>query len=162
MVLQAVNTRQIIKKKSENLPPSKLGRRVSSTIREASRRRRARVVSGSQTPAQITHKSRYSYDVKHRKAKTAPARLRFQFTAPTLPAPLVVPEVEMQEAESLITKTTVVLPRHLPRPDFKDINPDVLAAIDPELAETPIEFIHEGLETIGPEYVLFPPPYPSP
>jgi len=59
----------------------------------------------------------------------------------------------MKVSESIgvpaVHPTSVTLPRHLPRPDFKDIDKNVLAAIDPELAEAPIEYILEGLEATG-------------
>lgn len=148
MVPQSITARQLIKKRaqaiSENTPPTK---RVSASIRDASRRRRARVVSG----VPITHMSRYAYDVKHRKARASSRpSLLFQF------APIRDVETKPAEAVSAaeqagLSKTTVVLPRHLPRPDFREINRDTLAAIDAELADTPIEYIQDGLETLGPE-----------
>jgi hypothetical protein len=48
-------------------------------------------------------------------------------------------------------KTTVQLPRHLARPDYKEISRETLAAIDSELTKAPIEYIHEGLAALGPE-----------
>lgn len=129
MVLQSLNSRQLSKKRS--LPSKR-------AIASQSRRRLAQ---------EMTHKSRYSYDIKQRHSKQPRAPYRFQFIAPP------VLDVQMKEAD--IPKTTVVLPRHLPRPDFREINRDNLTAIDPELADTPIEYIQDGLEAMGPESVFF-------
>jgi hypothetical protein len=169
MVLPSANSRQITKKRvlrssnSENTPPSKL-RRVSTSIREASRRRRARVTSGTNT-SHITHKARYTSDVKSRKAKPGfGGRMRFRVVIPRLPTPVVAQDIEMKEAEALnvrvtdvppiMQKASVTLPRHLPRPEFKDIDKKILEAIEPEFANTPVEYIQDGLEVMGPECVL--------
>jgi hypothetical protein len=117
-------------------------------MRGIPRRRRARIVSRN---SHITRKAR-----KHRKSKMASGhRLRFEFTSPHL----VPPGQDLNLASFPIhvstttEKTTVTLPLHLPRPEFKDINPDVLAAVDPDFPKTPIQYIYDGLEALGPGYV---------
>jgi len=77
--------------------------------------------------------------------------LRFRFASFSIP----VQDVEMKDTQSptqqTVEKTTVQLPRHLARPDYKEISRETLAAIDPELTKAPVEYVHEGLATLGPE-----------
>ena len=77
--------------------------------------------------------------------------LRFRFESFSIP----VQDVEMKDVQPatrpVMEKTTVQLPRHLARPDYKDISRETLAAIDPELAKAPIEYIQQGLAALGPE-----------
>ena len=77
--------------------------------------------------------------------------LRFRFESFSIP----VQDVEMKDAQPTaqpsMEKTTVQLPRHLARPEYKEISRETLAAIDPELTKAPIEYIHEGLAALGPE-----------
>ena len=43
------------------------------------------------------------------------------------------------------------LPRRLARPEFKQPNPKIIAAVNPELANVPIEYIRRGLSDMGAE-----------
>jgi len=43
------------------------------------------------------------------------------------------------------------LPRRLARPEFKQPNPKIIAAVNPELANVPIEYIRRGLADMGAE-----------
>ena len=43
------------------------------------------------------------------------------------------------------------LPRRLARPEFKQPNPKIIAAVNPELANVPIEYIRRGLADMGTE-----------
>ena len=60
----------------------------------------------------------------------------------------------------MVKNTTVQLPWYPARPNYKEISHKTLAAIDPELIKTPVEYIHDGLVALGPKSVecLF---YPS-
>lgn len=49
------------------------------------------------------------------------------------------------------TKTPITLPRYLARPNFKEVSRENITAIDPELADVPLDYIQEGLEITGPE-----------
>ena len=157
MVLQPSNKNNIMKKRSsakssENLPPVKL-RTVSSSLKDASRRRRARVAGNFTTTSNfITNKQAYAQHIKQRKMKSSSSKsLRFRFESFSIP----VQDVEMKDVQPatrpVMEKTTVQLPRHLARPDYKDISRETLAAIDPELAKAPIEYIQQGLAALGPE-----------
>ena len=153
MVLQPSNKNNIVKKRSsakssENIPPVKL-RTVSSSLKDASRRRRARVAGNFSTTSNfVTSKQAYAKHIKQRKMKPSSSKtLRFRFESFSIP----VQDVEMKDIQPILEKTTVQLPRHLARPDYKDISREALAAIDPELSKTPVEYIHEGLAALGPE-----------
>ena len=43
------------------------------------------------------------------------------------------------------------LPRRLARPEFKQPNQKIIAAVNPELANVPIEYIRRGLTDMGTE-----------
>ena len=157
MVLQPSNKNNVLKKRSsakssENIPPVKL-RTVSSSLKDASRRRRARVVGNFSTTSNFTtNKQAYAQHIKQRKMKPSSSKtLRFRFESFSIP----IQDVEMKDAQPatqpIMEKTTVQLPRHLARPDYKDISSETLAAVDPELAKTPVEYIHQGLAALGPE-----------
>lgn len=157
MVLQPSNKNNIVKKRasaksSENIPPVKL-RTVSSSLKDASRRRRARVAGNFSTTSNfVTNKQAYAKHIKQRKMKpSSPKTLRFRFESFSIP----VQDVEMKDVQpatqQIMEKTTVQLPRHLARPDYKEISRETLAAIDPELTKAPLEYIHQGLAALGPE-----------
>ena len=158
MVLQPSNKTNVLKKRttavksSENAPPVKL-RTVSTSLKDASRRRRARVAGNFSTTSHfVTNKQAYAQHIKQRKMKPSSSKtLRFRFESFSIPTP----DVEMKDAQpvtqQIMEKTTVQLPRHLARPDFKEISRENLAAIDAELTKAPIEYIHEGLAALGPE-----------
>ena len=77
--------------------------------------------------------------------------LRFPFESSSIP----VQDVEMEDSQPatqpIMGKATVQLPRHLPRPDYKEIRRETLAVIDPELSRAPTESIKQVLATLGPE-----------
>lgn len=65
------------------------------------------------------------------------------------------PDVEMRDVDAAgpspsAQKPPVMLPRYLGRPKYKEISKDVLAAVDPNLANVPLDYIQEGLEITGP------------
>jgi len=157
MVLKPSNKNNTIKKRSsakssENVPPVKL-RTVSTSLKDASRRRRARVAGNfSTTSTFVTNKQAYAQHIKQRKMKSSSSKtLRFRFESFSMS----VQDVEMKDVQPAtqptMEKTTVQLPRHLARPEYKEISRDTLAVIDPELIKAPIEYIHEGLAALGPE-----------
>lgn len=46
--------------------------------------------------------------------------------------------------------TPILLPRYLARPEYREISRDSLVAIDPELAQVPMRYIQEAMESTGP------------
>lgn len=157
MVLQPSNKNNVTKKRSsakssENIPPVKL-RTVSSSLKDASRRRRARVAGNFTTTSNfVTNKQAYAQHIKQRKMKSPSSKsLRFRFKSFSIP----VQDVEMTDVQPatqpIVQKTTVQLPRHLARPDYKEVSRESLAAIDPELTKAPTEYIQQGLAALGPE-----------
>jgi hypothetical protein len=155
MVLQPSNKNNVMKKRSsakssENIPPVKL-RTVSSSLKDASRRRRARVAGNFTTTSNfVTNKQAYAQHLKQRKMKTT-SNLRLRFKSFSLP----LQDVEMKDVQPvtqpIMEKTTVQLPRHLARPDYKEVSRGALAAVDPGLSKAPIEYIQQGLAALGPE-----------
>ena len=130
--------------KIENAPPHiinttlKAGVRTSAlknTIREASRRRRARVISG--TLPRTTEKPR--------KRSKAPTHYMVLPTPPSTPAATAIPEVPSRYP------TTKAFPRYLLRPTYKPIPQERVAAIAPELADTPVAFMQDSFGVIGSE-----------
>lgn len=69
-----------------------------------------------------------------------------------------IASVEMAEhpAASDPASIRVRFPATLARPVFKDIDFDALAAVDADLAATPLEYIHEKLRAAGPRCVSSP------
>lgn len=136
---------------AENTPPptySKgLSHRLHTTIHATSRRRRARGAS---------YTSKYAIEQAKRRGTNkskAPACVRF--TVATLPTPL---DVEMSDATRPSTSYSpvpkfvpVTLPRILGRPEYREVSPEALQAIDPLLADTDINHVRETLEELGPE-----------
>lgn len=52
-------------------------------------------------------------------------------------------------AQQFNAPSPVQLPRTLTRPQFKNPSPDAIAAVEPELANVPIEYIRRGLMDMG-------------
>lgn len=131
----------------ENAPPSihskGLAGRVHSSINDTSRRRRART-SG------LSLASKYSIEqAKRRTANKSKASNYVRFTFTAVPTTL---DVEMNDASvSGPRSTPISFPRTLGRPEFKEVSPEALQAVDPSLADTDINHIRETLEELGPE-----------
>lgn len=90
-----------------------------------------------------------------RHAAIQSAARRQRYAAQQRASPVV--DVEMSEAAaSDPARVRIRFPATLARPVFKDIDPDALAAIDTELASTPLEYIHEKLRAAGPRCVSGP------
>ena len=127
---------------SENTPLS--ARLATSKVRNgiqaaASRRRRARTTGGAHHPR---------YAVAHSKQKSSsrsPASIDINMLR-TSPA-----GIEMSDATNAITMTSVSLPRYLARPAFHPLPKEAIAAAAPELADTPLNYIRDGLQCLRPE-----------
>jgi len=114
--------------------------RITSSLQDASRRRRART-SGMPSSKYSIHQAKKKSGVKSK-----PVRFAVQ-TIPT------IPDVEMKDASLASTskKFEVGFPRELTRPDFKEVSPEALTSIDPQLAELELDFLREHLDVLGPE-----------
>lgn len=123
---------------AENTPPTaRLSpkSKVRGGIQGSSRRRRARSAGGPLHPR---------YAVGHAKHKSA-IRQRS-------PRNDVQPaEVQISDAAIAVSTSPVSLPRHLSRPTFRPVAEDAIASVAPELANTALDYIREGLECLGPE-----------
>ena len=60
-------------------------------------------------------------------------------------------DIEMSDATNAINMTSVSLPRYLARPAFHPLPTASIAAAAPELADTLLNYIRDGLQCLGPE-----------
>ena len=60
-------------------------------------------------------------------------------------------DIEMSDATNVINVTSVSLPRYLARSAFRPLPTEAISAAAPELADTPLNYIHDGLQCLGPE-----------
>jgi hypothetical protein len=58
-------------------------------------------------------------------------------------------DVEMDDAHP--RSIPINFPRTLARPEFKEVSPEALQAVDPSLADMDINHIRKTLEMLGPE-----------
>ncbi|KAF8810341.1 clampless1 Clp1 protein [Phlegmacium glaucopus] len=156
MVLQANFAKRT---DAENTPPPTypkgLASRIQSSIHETSHRRRARNNGAS-------HTSKYAIEQAKRrntsKSKIAAREVRFSgFTLTPVPTPS---DVEMDDATRASTShlpaaicVPMSFPRTLGRPEFREVSPEALQAIDPSLVDTDINHIRETLEELGPDLI---------
>lgn len=141
MVLQTTN--YIRRLDSENTPPAtrlaNTKSKVRNGIQAASRRRRARATGGP-------HHPRYAVEQAKQKSSTKfPPSLNIELPRTS------GNDVEMSDSTSTISMNTVTLPRYLSRPAFREISKETINAVAPELADTALNYIRDGLECLGPE-----------
>ncbi|KAH7928830.1 hypothetical protein BV22DRAFT_1058048 [Leucogyrophana mollusca] len=139
MVLQVSNRTRFAD--SENTPPIRLPTtttKVRNGIQAASRRRRARV-SGSYP----------QYAVKLAKKQQQRTKTK---AVSKYPPPSVDVEMHDVSASGSVQTKSVLLPRYLSRPEFREVSRETLRAVDPELTDsnTHPDYIREGLEHFGP------------
>ncbi|KIK98879.1 hypothetical protein PAXRUDRAFT_133258 [Paxillus rubicundulus Ve08.2h10] len=141
MVLQI--TTHVRRLDCENTPPAtRLANtkpKVRNGIQAASRRRRARATGGSHHPR---------YAVEHAKqkstAKYPPPSINIELSRSS-------GDVEMSDSTSAISMSTVTLPRYLSRPAFRELSKETISAVAPELADTELNYIRDGLQCLGPD-----------
>ncbi|KDR77260.1 hypothetical protein GALMADRAFT_225370 [Galerina marginata CBS 339.88] len=138
---------------NENHPPARtlnskaLVSRIQSSLHDTSHRRRSRISGMTRTPKYAVEQA------KRRNTNKAKTSLRFNVTTvPTLA------DVEMADGSSTSSVPRprafpISLPKELGRPDFKEINREIIDAVDPTLAETDLDYLRENLEVLGPELI---------
>ena len=165
---------------AENLPPSFSNKKaeVLASAREASRRRRARVVSGS-VPLKV---KKVVLNAQRRASKAQRAGKLAQAAAPCTPMSFAVPRPQPLEAvceaikstpgvaevcaqeKTPLTSDLLHFPRFLRRPPPQvwpaPIRREYIDACDPLLANVPLEYIREGLEVTGEACVFLSHPHP--
>lgn len=132
---------------SENTPPAAphlvtgkaIAAQARSTLQEASRRRRARANG-------VPHTSKNKVEQAKKRSVTKPSTpaATFRFNVTSAPG---TPDIEMQDVTPT-PSTQVTLPRHLGRPDYREVSQEALIAADSE--DTNIAFLRQGLEDFGP------------
>lgn len=142
---------------SENAPPTKGDNLASRTFRAsfhaAASRRRARNNASKQAKYTIEQAKRRSMI----KSPTNIIRMSFPVGRRT-PSP--VADVEMKDAppptQPSSTSIPVTFPLYLGRPEFAEVPKASIAAIDPELAKTDLDYIRDTLMagTMGPRCVV--------
>lgn len=146
----------------ENAPPtstpakgsghkSLISRLRDSSLRETSRRRRARTTGGANSPKYAVEQAK-----RRSEAKSTPSPIRFSIATSSR-----TDDIEMQDASPVAgpsrvlptpTPTSLSLPRELLRPEYIEISKEAIAAVDPELASVDLRYIREQLEDFGPGY----------
>jgi hypothetical protein len=172
MVPKAATHRRIPKARENEPPTSRLSShlqaktltltsRLRNNTQDASRRRRSRTAG----------EARYVVDqAKQRRARIRSVSnlLRFHVSAPPPRTPKRAGERDTDMVDALpelppspmpIVTVPVSLPRYLARPAYREVSKEGLIAIEPHLEDEDMDTILEGLENIGPQYVL-PPPLP--
>jgi hypothetical protein len=142
-------------------PDKSVASRWRNSVQEVSRRKRSRK----------TDEKRYVVEqAKHRRTriKSVSNLIRFNVHAPSYAprreeegdsevkekeASIEKVEVEAPPAPLPLISTPVSLPRYLARPNFREISKDTLASIEPNLKDTNLDYILEGLEHLGPQLV---------
>ncbi|GJE85308.1 hypothetical protein PsYK624_013870 [Phanerochaete sordida] len=118
----------------------KISRVVSQDVfRDASIRRRNRVLSGLKAP-------KPDDAVKRQKLSQPVIRV----SLPTPPASPCTPAQPIYPAEAQDSKTGAI-PRVLARPPTQPISQKKVADVDPELEKVPVEYIRDGLRLLGPQ-----------
>ena len=147
-------TRTPTTRKSSNLenmglglktPSAKVSRIVSSTVlRDASIRRRHRVLSGIKA-------SKPEDAIKHKLAVAHATATRV-----TLPTPPTSPQRFVQLPGLSASGNQLNIPNELPRPQSRPVGGDKMAVLGPErLAEVPVRYVRHVLGRLGPQYVVF-------
>ncbi|KAF8452639.1 hypothetical protein L210DRAFT_3468701 [Boletus edulis BED1] len=120
---------------SENAPPtpSQPKSKVRGGIQGSSRRRRARSTGSPHHPR---------YAVGHAKQKaTKQQSWLVNPSSNDAASPYASPAVSM---------SAFSLPRYLSRPSFRQVTKATIASVAPELADTELGYIHQGLQCLGP------------
>lgn len=129
---------------AENTPPSSRianpKAKVRKGIQAAASRRRARAINSSSHP-------RYAVSLAKQKSTSKSPPASFEVEVPRTPPA----DVDMADATPAISMTSVSLPRYLSRPTSRDVPKQNIAAVAPELADTPLTYIRDGLECLGPD-----------
>ncbi|KAF8128587.1 hypothetical protein EV363DRAFT_1297594 [Boletus edulis] len=120
---------------SENAPPTpnQPKSKVRGGIQGSSRRRRARSTGSPHHPR---------YAVGHAKQKaTKQQSWLVNPSSNDAASPYASPAVSM---------SAFSLPRYLSRPSFRQVTKATIASVAPELADTELGYIHQGLQCLGP------------
>ena len=159
MVLQTANSFKRVD--NENTPPlykphgsnKQLVPHIRTAAHDAARRRRARTNGGAHSP-------RYAVEQARRRSATKSPTNSVRIDLSALPrTPSPDKDVGMQElshspASNSLPSTPINLPRYLARPDYREISKEAIAAVDPQLKDVTMDYILDGLEVLGPRFVL--------
>ena len=159
MILQLNHARRA--SNAENVHPSsrfssKRSSNLRSSIQNISKRRRARTIgTPAKNPRYVVEQAKKNLKKKNMTGNSTAA------AEPEVSVPAASTNVEARdikvpdmEAPGSGSKATQI-PRHLARPDYREVSRDNITAIDSELAGVPLDYIREGLEITGPAYGYF-------
>ena len=114
-------------------------------LADASHRRRSKISGMTRTTKYAIEQAKRRNDMAKKAAKSP---MVFKVTR----APAVNDVVMGDSSSSPQAKVTQLhLPKELGRPEYKEIDKEVIGAIDATAADTDIEYIREGLESISTE-----------
>lgn len=155
MVLQAFNTHTHARRfvsNVENQPPLKTNpakapvARVATSLSAAARRRRARTTGLVHTPRHAVERAK-QHSIAKSKSISPPSSSSIRFDVPS--APSTIGDVEMKDAAAPRT-ASFTLPRVLARPACREVPREAVVAIQPDMKDTPMNFVRDALEDIGP------------
>jgi len=141
MVLQTSNATR--RSDSENTPPtaslSNAKSKVRGGIQGSARRRRARSAGGPHHPRYAVGQAKHRNIAKH------------QSSLLNIELPRSSADAEVSDTTAAVSVSPLTLPRYLSRPSFRKIEKEAITSIAPELADTELSYIRDGLQCLGPE-----------
>ena len=160
MILQLNHARRA--SNAENVHPSprfssKRSSNLRSSIQNISKRRGARTIgTPAKNPRYVVEQAKKNLKKKKNMTESSAAAAEPEVSVPAASTNVEARDIEVSdmEASSSVSKATQI-PRHLARPDYREVSRDIITAIDSELAGVPLDYIREGLEITGPAYGYF-------
>lgn len=160
MILQLNHARRA--SNAENVHPSlrfssKRSSNLRSSIQNISKRRRARTIGTPvKNPRYVVEQAKKNLKKKKNMTGNSTAAAEPEVSVPAASTNVEARDIKVldMEAPGSGSKATQI-PRHLARPDYREVSRDIITAIDSELAGVPLDYIQEGLEITGPAYGYF-------
>lgn len=160
MILQLNHARRA--SNAENVHPSprfssKRSSNLRSSIQNISKRRRARTIgTPAKNPWYVVEQAKKNLKKKKNMTGNSTAAAEPEVSVPAASTNVEARDIKVldMEAPGSGSKATQI-PRHLARPDYREVSRDNITAIDSELASVPLDYIREGLEITGPAYGYF-------
>lgn len=160
MILQLNHARRA--SNAENVHPSprfssKRSSNLRSSIQNISKRRRARTIGTlAKNPRYVVEQAEKNLKKKKNMTGSSTAAAEPEVSVPAASTNVEARDIKVSdmEAPGSGSKATQI-PRHLARPDYREVSRDIITTIDSELAGVPLDYIREGLEITGPAYGYF-------
>lgn len=100
------------------------------------------------TSSGLSHGAKQAFERSKRRNEVK-NKLRFRLKTEVKPA---AADVEMVDGTTpTVHIRPILLPQELPRPEFKEINLELLKAIVPEIADTNLKYLEDTMSVLSPE-----------